>query len=114
MRLLGDGGAFAGGEKMIQENVLPRLFFGKTKTLSPIVGTLSTILIKVVGLGLLNPVTSVKEKYLSSQRGSAELIRAMTGGGFSNAHHLYMLREERCDGQKDPEVANKTKLRILV
>ena len=29
--------AFLGVDKMIQETFLPRLFFGKTKTLSPIV-----------------------------------------------------------------------------
>ena len=73
------GGAFAGVEKMIRETFLPRLFFRKTKTLSPTVVNLSIIPIKVAGLGLLNPVTSAKEKCLSSHPGSAELIRAMTG-----------------------------------
>ena len=68
------------------------LLFGKTKTLSPIVGTLSTMPIKVARLGLLNLVTSLKEKYLSSQRGSAELVRDVTGGGvFPNAYHLQRL-----------------------
>ena len=51
------GDAFAGVEKMIQENVLLRFLFGRTKTLSPIVGTLSTMPIKVAGLGLLNLLT---------------------------------------------------------
>ena len=79
---------------MIQETFLPCIFFGNTKTLSPIVGALSTMPVKKAGLGLLNPVTSEKEKYLSSQRGSAELIRAVTGGGaFSNADHLRTLGE---------------------
>ena len=99
---------------MIWGTFLARIFFGKTKTLSPIVGTLSTMPVKMAGLGLMNPVTSVKEKYLSSQWGSAELIRAVTGGGaFSNADHIRTLGEERCDGQKNWEVANKTKLRGL-
>ena len=31
-------------------------------------------------LGILNPVTSEQEKYLSSQRRSAELVQAVTGG----------------------------------
>ena len=62
------GDAFAGVEKMIRETFLPRLFFGKTKTLSPIVGTLIKILIKVAGLGLLNSVTSPNDKYLISHR----------------------------------------------
>ena len=52
------GDAFAGVEKMIQETCLPCLFFGNTKTLSPTVGDLSTMLIKKSGLGILNPVTS--------------------------------------------------------
>ena len=56
------GDAFTGVKKMIQENVLPHLFFRKTKTLSPIVVTLSTMPIKVAGLGLLNKLTPEKEK----------------------------------------------------
>ena len=52
------GDAFRGVEKMIRENFLPRLFLGKTKTLSPIVGVLSTMQFKKAVLGLLNPVTS--------------------------------------------------------
>ena len=61
------GDLFAGVDKIIWETFLPCLFFGKTKTLSPIVGNLSTMPIKMAGLGLLNPVTSEKDKYLSSQ-----------------------------------------------
>ena len=54
------------------------------------------------GLELLNPVTSAKDKYLSSQQESAELISfAMGGGGFSNADHLLALRKERRDAQKN-------------
>ena len=75
------GDAFTGVEKMIWETFLHHLFFGKTKTLSPIVGTLSKMPIKVARLGLLNPVTLSKDKYLSYQRGSTELIKAVTGGG---------------------------------
>ena len=69
-----------GVEKMIRENFLPRLLFGKTKTLSPFVGALNTMPVKKAGLGLLNPVTSAQDKYLSSQRGSTELVRAVAGG----------------------------------
>ena len=86
------GGSFEGVEKVIQETFLPRIFFGKTKSLSPIVGDLSTVPVEKSGLGLLNPVTSAKEKYLSSQQGSTELIWAVMGGGaFSNANHLLAL-----------------------
>ena len=54
-------------------------------------------------------------KHLSSQRGSAELIRAVTArGSFFNVDHLRTLREERRDRQKYREIANKTKLKGLV
>ena len=69
------GDMFARVDKTIQENFLPRLFFGNKKSLSPIVGALIKVPFKRDGLVLLNLVTSEKEKYLSSQRGGAELIR---------------------------------------
>ena len=88
------GNAFKGVEKMIRKTFLPRIFFRNTKTLSSIIGTLSTMPIKVTGIGLLNQETSETEKCPSSQQGSAELIRAMTGGGaFSHANHLQTLGE---------------------
>ena len=86
---------------MIREIFLPCPFFRKAKSLSPIVGTLSTMLVKKSVLGLLNPVTSTNDKYLSSQYASKELIQAvMVGGTFSNANHPMALREERRDGYK--------------
>ena len=101
------GDAFARVEKILLENVLPRLLFKKTKTLLPIVGSLSMIPVKKVVLGLLNPVMSEKEKYVSSQRGSAELIWYMTdGGSLSYTNHLPSLGEERRDGQKDRDDEN--------
>ena len=100
------GDAFTGVEKMIWETFLSRLFFGKTKTLSLIVGYLSTIPVKKSGLGLLNSVTSSQAKYLSYQQESAELFWAVTGGGeFSNADHLRTLSEERHDRKKARDVA---------
>ena len=88
------GDAFAGVDKMIQETFLLCPLFGKTKALSPIVGALTTIHDKKSGLGLLNIVISSYEKCLSSQRESAELVWAATGGGgFSNADHLHTLRK---------------------
>ena len=85
---------FAGVEKMFWENVLPRIFFVKTKTLSLVVGALSTMTVNEPGLGLLNPVTSEREKYLSSRRGSAVLIWTLAGGGaFSNVDNLWTLGE---------------------
>ena len=109
------GDAFAKVENIILETFLPRLFFGKTTTLSPVVGALSTMPVNKSGLGLLNPVTSSQYKYLSSLWGSAELARAVTGGGaFSNADHLRTLSEERCDGKKDRDFAHKYRLKGLV
>ena len=65
------------------------------------------MMVKKSRLGLLNPVTSAKEKYLGFQRGSAELIWAVTGrGAFSNANHLLGIGEERGDGQKNQDEAN--------
>ena len=68
---------------MIRETFLPRLFLGKTKTLSSIVVALIMMPIRKAGMWLLNPVTSEQEKYLRSTRGSAELTQALTGGGDS-------------------------------
>ena len=71
--------------------------------------------IKMSGMGLLNPVTSLKEKHLSSQRVITELIRAMMGRrAFFNDNQILTLGEERRDGKKYQEVANKTKLKGLV
>ena len=82
---------------MIRETFLPRLFFGKTKTFSPVLGVLSIMPVKKSVLGLLNPVTSAQKKYLISQWGSTELVWAVAGGGCSNANNLRTLSEERCD-----------------
>ena len=100
---------------MIQETFLPRLFFRNTKSLSPIVGALSKVISKNSRLGIPNQVTPAEEKYLSSKPGSAELIRAVMGGGaLSNADHLLALGEERRDGQKHWEDANDATLNGLV
>ena len=60
------GDLFVGVKKMIRETFLLSLFFGKTKTLSPVVGDLSTTPVKKSGLGLTNTVTSAQDKYTSS------------------------------------------------
>ena len=59
---------------MPQETFMPRLFFGNSKTLSPIAGTLSKMPVKKYGLGLLNPVTSVNENFISLQCEITEFI----------------------------------------
>ena len=100
------GDAFAGVEKIIQETFLPHLFLRKTKTLSLVVGALITMPVNKYGLVLLNPVASAQENYLSSQRGSAELVWAVPGGeAFSNSEHLRTLSEERHDGKEDQYTA---------
>ena len=94
---------------------MPRLFFGKTKNLSPVIGCLSTIPVKKYGLGILNAVTPDKEKCLIYKRGSSELVQAVTGGGaLSNADHLRTLSEGRRDGKKDRDIAHKSRLKGLV
>ena len=73
------GDAFTGLEKRFRKYFC-LVFSSERKTLSPIVGTLSTMSIKMAGLDLLSSGTSAKNKYLSYQQGSKELIRAVTGG----------------------------------
>ena len=109
------GDAFTGVKKMIQENFLPRLFFGNMKTLSPVVGALSMMAVKKAVLRLLNPVTSAQDKYLRSTWGSSELVRAVIGGGaFPNANHLRTLSEKRRDGKKYRYVAYESRFNGLV
>ena len=77
-------------------------FLWKAKKLSPIVGILSTMLVNKAGLGLLDLVTSVNEKYRSLKRPRTELIQDVTGEGvFFNGDHLLALREERLDEKKN-------------
>ena len=66
------GDTFLGVEKILLETFLPFLFFRNKKHPSSIVGALRTMPVKKARLELLNQVTSAKEKYLSSQWGSAE------------------------------------------
>ena len=77
------GEAFTGVEKIIQETFLPRLFFGNTKTFSPIVVALSMMPVKKSGLGLLNPVTSSQDKYLAPRGGARNWFRPWWGEGHS-------------------------------
>ena len=59
------------------------------------------MIVKKSGLGILNPVASAQENYLSSIWWIMELVQAVTGGGvFSNADHLRTLSEEIHDGNK--------------
>ena len=65
---------FKVGEKILWETFFPCPFFGKSKTLYPVVVTLSTMLVKKTGMGLLNHVKSVNIKYLRLKLASTDLI----------------------------------------
>ena len=93
---------------------MPHIFFIKKKSLSPIVGDLSTMMIEKYRLGIINSVTSEKEKYPIFHQASTELIRDVTGGAFMNADHLLALREERCERAKNRDEANNSTLVGLV
>ena len=56
---------FAGVEKILRKTFLHRLFFDKAKILSPIVVSLSAMPVNKSGLGLLDPLISANERYLS-------------------------------------------------
>ena len=71
MHNLGHGRRVCGSGENYLGNLLPHLFFRNTKTLSSIVGALSTMTVKKSGLGIFNPVTLAHENYLSSQWGGA-------------------------------------------
>ena len=62
------GDMCVGVEETIRENVFHRLFFSEIKSLSPIVGDISTMPVKKYVLVPMNPVTLAKDKCLSSQK----------------------------------------------
>ena len=72
--------AFTRPGKVLRENFLPRIFFGKFKTLPQIVGDLSMLPVNKSGMGLQNPMTSVEDKYTSSLIASDDIIGAVKGG----------------------------------
>ena len=109
------GYTFAGGGNIISETFLHRLFFGESKYLPPIIGTLSTMPVKKSGLGLQYPVTPASEKYLSFLRTRSKLIGYVTGErSFSTDGHLMVFREERHDGPKIRDGSKGAKLKGLV
>ena len=102
-------------EKIIQETFLPSVFFGKSKSLPPIVETLIITPVNKYLLYLQYPVKSSNKKYLILLRVSIEMIGAVTGERkISTANHLLTLREERHDGQKIQDGTNNIKLKGLV
>ena len=106
---------FAGMEKLIRKNFLPHLFFGKTKTLSPIIEKLNPMPVKKSWLGLQNTLTPAHRKFESSQHASAELVNAVTGNiNFSTTYHIREAREEWSEEKKTRDKANKIKLEETV
>ena len=102
---------FAGVENFLQETFLPCLFFGKSKTSPPLIGSLSMLPVNKSGMGLHNPVASVKDKYNSLLCLSCKLIGTVTGErAFSNADHVQVVKGERWDGKKYWGVVNDAKL----
>ena len=77
------GGRVCGTREDDLGKKLPCLFFGNIKPLSPLIRVLHMILVKKYGLGLLNKVASMNNKYPSSHQASTELIWAVTGEGNS-------------------------------
>ena len=60
-------------------------------------------------------MTTPKEKYLSSQEESAEMIWDMAWeGDFSNTDHLLALRKENSDRQENRDNANDATIKVLV
>ena len=99
----------------LQESSLPHIFFEKSKTLPPVVGTISTLTVKKASLGLQNPVTSAADKYTSSICASYNMIGTVTDEMyFSTADQLLEVKEERRYGKRDWDDANDTKLRGIV
>ena len=89
---------------------MPLLFFGRLKTLPPVVGGLIKFPVNKLGLGLQNPVTSSENKYTSLLHESCDLIDAVTGKrDFSTADHIRDFKEEQQD-EKNWDDANDAKL----
>ena len=72
------GQEFEGLEKFLRETFLTHILFGKSKTLSPVEGDLSTFPAKKSGKGLHNPVKSAEKKYTNFLPAICKLIVAVT------------------------------------
>ena len=90
---------------------MPRLLFGNFKTLPPVVGALITFPVNKYGLVLNNPVISARDNCTSLLLASCKLICAViVKWGFSTADHVRAVKGERCDGKKDRDITNDSKL----
>ena len=70
------------------------------------------MLIKTAILGLLNPVNIVKEKYISSHWGRADLIWAVTGGGVPTPITYRRLGNKGVTGRKTGKLRTKPSSRV--
>ena len=78
-----------------------RLFFGRLKTIPPVVGALSTFPVNKSRLGLHEPVTSSNYKYKSSLCASCKIIGAVTGkSGFQPLTTFGQLKRRGRMGKK--------------
>ena len=72
------GHSSVGVENLLRETFLTHILFGKSKTLSPVEGDLSTFPAKKSRKGLHNPVKSAEKKYTSFLPAICKLIVAVT------------------------------------
>ena len=88
------GKAFKLFEKILPKTNL-RLFFGRSKTLPPVLGYQSKLPVKKSGVGLQNSMTSSEDKYTSSLCASYGIIGAVKGKReFSTDNHILAVKEE--------------------
>ena len=89
------GKLFAGAQKVLQETLLPCIFFGKLKTIPSVVGNLSRFPLKIAGLGLQKPVTSAVDKYTVFLYERYELIYAFTSEReFATVDNIQAVKED--------------------
>ena len=94
---------------------MPRLLFGKSTTLAPVVGDLSTSQVKKYGTGLHNLVTLAADTYTGSLCTRYDLIGTVMGKReFSTTNNLWAVKEERREVKKDQDDVNDAKLRVIV
>ena len=102
---------------MICETFLPRLFFGKTKTLSPVVRALSKMPVKKNRPGTPESSDFRSGEVLrihARERRTGKGRDGRGGGELSNTDHLQTLSEDRRDRKKSWDVVYESRLKGLV
>ena len=107
--------AFLGMEKVLRETFLPRIFFGKSKTLTPFIGALSTFPVKKYRLDLQNPMTAAKDKYkVCYVQSTRWLVKSRASRRFKPLIPFRRLKGRDMTGKNDRDVTNDSKLRGIV